>query len=202
MPVWESGEIFMNTKGNNRSVMRTKALFKKGLSDLMLQKPPGQITVRELSDYVNLNRGTFYLHYKGIYDLLEQMEDELITDFQAILAQHSAEDMQGKPFSMLYDIYRLLAQNADFCRALLSDKGWLPFFEKIKALVKEKCFADWSYLFPCKDSEFYEAYYAFMLSGTLGLLEHWLLGGMKQPVEEIASLTEQFIMHGMDFLSG
>ncbi|MDO4332132.1 MAG: TetR/AcrR family transcriptional regulator C-terminal domain-containing protein [Eubacteriales bacterium] len=192
----------MNTKGNNRSVMRTKALFKKGLSDLMLQKPPGEITVRELADYVNLNRGTFYLHYKGIYDLLEQMEDELITDFQTILMQHRADDMQGMPLSMLYDIYRLLAQNADFCRALLSDKGWLPFFEKIKVLVKEKCFEDWSHLFPHRDSASYEAYYSFMLSGTLGLLEYWLLSGMEQPVEEIASQTERFILHGMDSLSG
>lgn len=191
----------MNTKGNNRSVVRTKALFKKGLSELMQQKPPGEITVRELADYVNLNRGTFYLHYKGIYDLLEQMEDELITDFQAILTQHRAEEMHGKPFAMLNDIYRLLAQNADFCRALLSDKGWLPFFEKIKVLVKEKCFEDWSYLFPHSNSASYEAYYSFMLSGTLGLLEYWLLNGMEEPVEKIASETEQFILHGMDSLS-
>lgn len=49
----------MNTKGKNRSVQRTQALLKDGLTELMQTKPVQNITVRELTDYVNLNRGTF-----------------------------------------------------------------------------------------------------------------------------------------------
>ena len=64
----------MNTKGKNRSVQRTQALLKDGLTELMQTKPVQNITVRELTDYVNLNRGTFYLHYRDIQDLLEHLE--------------------------------------------------------------------------------------------------------------------------------
>ena len=56
------------------SVQRThQALLKDGLTELMQTKPVQNITVRELTDYVNLNRRTFYLHYRDIQDLLEHL---------------------------------------------------------------------------------------------------------------------------------
>ena len=51
-------------KNQSRSVMRTQNLLKTGLIELMQEKPVQQITVKELVEHVDLNRGTFYLHYK------------------------------------------------------------------------------------------------------------------------------------------
>ena len=48
----------METK-ENRSIQRTQALLKDGLTALMKQKPIQKISVKELTDSVNLNRGTF-----------------------------------------------------------------------------------------------------------------------------------------------
>jgi AcrR family transcriptional regulator len=39
------------------------------------------ITVRELSDLVDINRATFYLHYKNVFDMVEQIENEMIENF-------------------------------------------------------------------------------------------------------------------------
>lgn len=190
----------MNTKGTNRSVLRTKALLKQGLSELMLIKPPSKITVSELTAYVNLNRGTFYLHYKDIYDLLDQMEDEYANELLAILSSHRSDGIQEKPFDLIRDVFRFLGENADFCRAVLSDSRHDPYISKIKNLVKEKCFTDWEYIFSGKNKEQYDVFFPFVLSGIIGILEHWLFGGMEQSVDEITLLTEQFVMHGMDAL--
>lgn len=190
----------MNTKGNNRSVIRTKALLKQGLAELMLTKPPSKITVRELTDYVNLNRGTFYLHYKDIFDLLDQMEDESAAELLAILSSHTPEELSNKPFCLIQDVFRFLGENAEFCKAVLSDSRHDPYISKIKNLVREKCFTDWDYLFAGKSKEKYDIFFSYMLSGTIGILEHWLFGGMVQSVDEIAALVEDFVMHGMDAL--
>ncbi len=72
-------------KKQNRSVLRTQNLLKTGLIELMQKKSVQQITVKELVEHVDLNRGTFYLHYKDIFDLLEQIEDELLENFREIL---------------------------------------------------------------------------------------------------------------------
>ena len=55
----------------DKRVIRTKALLIRSLSALMKQKNIKDITVKELCEYADINRGTFYLHYKDIYDMLD-----------------------------------------------------------------------------------------------------------------------------------
>ena len=58
----------MNDNNLDSRVRRTKRLLRQGLTELLKQKSIKKITVRELSELIDINRGTFYLHYKDIYD--------------------------------------------------------------------------------------------------------------------------------------
>ena len=49
----------MAEKAVDSRVRRTKRLLKQGLTELMAQKSIKKITVRELSELVDINRGTF-----------------------------------------------------------------------------------------------------------------------------------------------
>ena len=46
----------------DKRVARTKTRLKEGLADLMTRKSIQEITVKELVEYVHINRSTFYLH--------------------------------------------------------------------------------------------------------------------------------------------
>ena len=70
----------MNEKKMDSRVRRTKKLLREGLAQLMQEKSVKKISVRELSDLVEINRGTFYLHYKDIFDLVKEIEDELFEE--------------------------------------------------------------------------------------------------------------------------
>ena len=63
----------MTEKKEDRRVRRTKKLLTQGLIQLMQEKQIKDITVRELADLVDVNRGTFYLYYRDIFDMLEQI---------------------------------------------------------------------------------------------------------------------------------
>ena len=63
-------------KKEDRRVRRTKKLLSQGLIELMQHKQVKDITVRELAERVDVNRGTFYLYYRDIFDLLERLEDK------------------------------------------------------------------------------------------------------------------------------
>ena len=58
-------------------VKRTKTSIINAFLQLRARKPPERITVKELADLANINKATFYLHYKDIYDLSEHLENEL-----------------------------------------------------------------------------------------------------------------------------
>ena len=65
----------------DRRVRKTKKQLRQGLTQLLQTKNINEISVRELSDLVDINRGTFYLHYRDIYDLLDQIEQEMFEQF-------------------------------------------------------------------------------------------------------------------------
>ena len=49
----------------DRRVKRTEALLKDTLTTLLAEKDFPQITIRDITDRADLNRGTFYLHYRS-----------------------------------------------------------------------------------------------------------------------------------------
>lgn len=64
----------------DKRVARTKTRLKEGLADLMTRKSIQEITVKELVEYVHINRSTFYLHYSDISNMLENVKRELIEE--------------------------------------------------------------------------------------------------------------------------
>ena len=61
----------MDGKKVDRRVRKTKRQLRQALTVLLQEKPIKDITVREIADMVDINRGTFYLHYKDVFDMLE-----------------------------------------------------------------------------------------------------------------------------------
>lgn len=190
----------MNTKGKNRSVQRTQALLKDGLTELMLTKPIQNITVRELTDYVNLNRGTFYLHYKDIRDLLEHLENDILDEFIEITNAHQPQDMKGKPFPLICDLYKFLEKNSDFIKLVLVDNQEQIFMNRIKEIIRERCMNNWDELFANADPRMSEIYSSYVLSGCIGIIENWIRNDTRQSPEELARYTENIMMNGLNIL--
>ena len=62
----------------DRRVVRTKQQIRRALIELLAEKGESSIAVRELAQRANINRGTFYIHYKDIHDLVSQLMEEAI----------------------------------------------------------------------------------------------------------------------------
>ena len=190
----------MNTKGKNRSVQRTQALLKDGLTELMMTKPVQNITVRELTDYVNLNRGTFYLHYKDIQDLLEHMENEMLDEFVEITNAHQPQDMNGKPFPLICDLYKFLGKNSEFVKLVLVTNQEYNFKERLKDIIQKRCMNDWIEVFDNTDPKLSEIYSSYVLSGCIGIIENWIKNDTRQSPEELARYTEDIMLNGLNIL--
>ncbi|MGN1148936.1 MAG: TetR/AcrR family transcriptional regulator, partial [Lachnospiraceae bacterium] len=123
----------------DRRVRKTRALLLQGLIQLMNEKDIKDISVKELSDLVDINRGTFYLHYNDIYDMLDKVEDELFQEFNEILDR----DLTDKALIMssrttLMDIFSFLEKHRDIAKVMLGPHGDLAFVNRLKELVKER----------------------------------------------------------------
>ena len=67
---------------DNRSTRRTRSAIREALTEMLALKPVGKITVQELIDRANICRTTFYAHYEDIYDLLSEVEDDILSEIR------------------------------------------------------------------------------------------------------------------------
>ena len=184
----------------DRRVRKTRRQLRECLITLLKEKKVQDITVRELTAMADLNRGTFYLHYKDVFDLLEKTEAELQEDFNQLVCKHDAVDLKQRPSVIFNEIYSLVYDNADLIEILLGENGDLNFVNRLKQLIREKCLKDWMEVFRSGNAAAFDAFFSFIVSGCIGLVQYWLQTGLKETPEQMAKLTEHIITKGIGVL--
>lgn len=178
-------------------VRRTKRLLRQGLTELLKEKSIKKITVRELSERVDINRGTFYLHYKDIYDLVAQIEQELFDEFETILQNYTITDLKTQPHRIFSDICGFLYANRDICAALLGENGDIDFIINMRKFLREKCLRDITAHYALENLTAYHYVYAYFEAGVVGLVRYWLEHPEDNITpEEIAVLIEKIFWEG------
>ena len=95
-------------KKEDRRVRRTKKMLTQALTRLMQEKQIKEITVRELTDLADMNRGTFYLYYRDVYDMLEKLEDSMFEALDSIAALHENDAARQETKPILLDVFRFI----------------------------------------------------------------------------------------------
>ena len=183
-------------QNDERRVRKTKKAMQDALAGLLLEKPLKNISVREIAEIADINRGTFYLHYRDVYDMVEQLQSEFFERFNVIFDNYEPEKRTDNIFPVIAAVFQLLAENADFARVLLGKNGDAAFLDKLKNLLREKCFVNAQKLLNIKNDEEFYYFFHYITSGCVGIFDAWLNGGMKETPLEMASFTEKFILDG------
>jgi AcrR family transcriptional regulator len=66
---------------------KTKRSIANAFLQVRSKKDIERITVKELADLAEISKATFYLHYKDIYDLSDQLSDKMIEDILLHISQ-------------------------------------------------------------------------------------------------------------------
>lgn len=182
-------------KKEDRRVRRTKKLLSQGLIQLMQEKQVKDITVRELADLVDVNRGTFYLYYRDIFDMLDSLEQELFDQLNGLIAAHKGEPVLTHARPILQELFHLIEENQDLCRVLLSQNGDMKFLERLSDMVQRDFRKEW--LDISKDEVAFDYCYAFGALGFIGLLRTWLSRGCTEKADDMAALADKMIRQGL-----
>ncbi|MFC5467494.1 TetR/AcrR family transcriptional regulator [Cohnella suwonensis] len=86
------------TKKTDPRVKRTKQMFKDALVSLIREGDKSKITVQSVAERAELNRATFYLHYRDLEDLTERMMDDILAELFESIA--GAPDITRMPVEL------------------------------------------------------------------------------------------------------
>ena len=183
-------------KKEDRRVRRTKKLLTQALTELMQQKQVKEITVTELTDLADMNRGTFYLYYKDIFDMLEHIEDNMFQALNEILERHEKENVVQETEPILRDILGFIEENQEMVRVLLSPHGDMNFLHRLNDVLREKCLQFVRRVAPNEGEASFDYRYSFVVFGTAGLIRAWVNRNCAESTAEIAQMAGRMIRTG------
>lgn len=104
----------------------------------MNEKSFHSITVTDITKVADINRATFYSHFKDKYDLLEQVVDEILREFEGIITNYYAsKDHTKKPIDLYISIFLHIKQRGNFYKLTLNSEKSLKFWKKLLEVFYE-----------------------------------------------------------------
>lgn len=184
----------MDVLKQDRRIRRTQKLLKESLLELMEQKDFKNISVKDITELADLNRGTFYLHYADTYCLLQEMESEVLEDFQSMITSYRDVFRKESLLPMVIPIIQYIEENKKICKILFENSASNDFVNRFHNLVSENGIAIFKEQFPSASENTLGYFLEFITYGLTGVLKKWLDTGMRQPKEEIAEFVDKVVM--------
>jgi len=183
----------------DRRTRRTKKLLTEAFVELLAQKKLNEITIKELCEKADINRGTFYLHYQDIYDLKRQIEADIYEELAGLIVPFpNVKDLDS--YQLFYNMFSFTKKNADLFNALLGPNGDISFLTNLNTLFKQYYLSPLMQGQPIAYTRNIEYAYNFVSAGFTGLVTSWLTSNDNCSIEEMAKLTSKMVFDGLPAL--
>ncbi len=187
----------MEKKKTDRRVQKTRRAIRRAFVQMLSRKELDCITVTDIAEAADINRKTFYNYYSGVADVLAEIEDELVTAFQADLQDYDfgqeVEDVR-LAFGRLWD---LIAGDQEFYHRLFHQGKDFHLVEKLTEMLRERSLE--CYLaHGGADPQVVEIAVDFVVSGVMAVQKHWFLSGQRMPLDQLCRITVEIAKHGVN----
>lgn len=170
----------------NQRVKLTKRIFKETLIELLKEKAIYNIKVKELCDRAELNRTTFYKYYENIYDVLVDIEYDVLKDCEQCINE-IADITESQVKNILYKQLCNIQKNKDIYYLLLINSADKDFYGKLMKttidFLKKKIEQANVDL-----GENYEYIFSYIIAGTIDIIKRWLYENIGLDANHITNL--------------
>ncbi len=184
----------------DRRKQRSRHALREALIALILEKGYEAVTVQDITDRANLNRGTLYLNYSDKRDLLlsssNDVYNELLAQFVPITSDNLTTDVPERHLTI---IFQHVAANANFYRVMLGEHGVPAFITRLRHTITEVSLGRLKQL---RELASLSAIPSDLIAGyaggaIIGVVEWWLENDMPITPEALAQYTLELTTNGL-----
>lgn len=184
----------MEKQSEDRRSRRSRRLLKEGLLQMMQEKRFSEITVRDITERMDLNRGTFYLHYPDTAALLQSVEEDMLAEAQALVDAHMAESTAERTLRpVLLPILDYVVEHRTTIGTLLDSNSASGFVDRLQKLIYRNGSRLTEAWFRDVSPEQLDYLMSFLTYGLIGLVKEWFGRGMDLPGEELVSMADRLV---------
>lgn len=173
----------------DRRVRKTKKAIQDVFCELTKEKKLNEITIKELCAKADINKSTFYLHYRDIYDLANSIQNILIGDVCKIIDEYPYNETIAKAPEMWSRIAMAHFKNSNDLGALMRRPGLSFMVREMEKAVVETImdkFVAAGMKLHSDDYFHHHLYVTFVISGYMGVLREFDVSEMEHAMLEVS----------------
>jgi AcrR family transcriptional regulator len=179
----------MSEKAEYRNAIRSRNLIRKAFVELLHEKGFERITVTDIVSRADINRGTFYAHYRDTMAVLDQIENEIAVQMEGLIEECNKKDLIKDPMPVLLEMGRILQDNFEFYRLLITSSESGSFLRKLRTVFVKKMMDDPRTKARYRNRDKFYINLTFFAGGMTAVYEDWFAGKIDKPSEEIAAMV-------------
>ncbi|SDB59164.1 transcriptional regulator, TetR family [Ruminococcaceae bacterium FB2012] len=178
----------MPERSNDRRAQKTRKALTNALSELLTEKELHKITVQEICDKADVNRGTLYRHYLDVYDLYDKIEKDTIVSFGLLMLE-----LEEGPADVFFKkIIGYISENRSIFGMVFSPNTTGQLRSKLSEIIKGVFMQK---QLEKEESSLSEAELDYMCSyraqGCIAVIADWVTGGFKEPEEQMIGIISK-----------
>ena len=169
-------------KLEDRRVAMTKRMLKEALTEMLREMDLYHVSIRELCQRADINRTTFYKYYGSQFDLLSDMENDLLEFLSRTIREYASN-----PKIIIRTVCEYLENHREFGRLIINNNVDPLFPQKIFSMpvlreaVLEKNPGQ-------QDAAAREYLFNYLTYGAYSVISLWLKKEQRESPEQIAGM--------------
>lgn len=180
----------------DRRIRKTKNAIYEALLKLAAVIPIGEITISQLCREADINRATFYTYYRNVLDVLEEIEDDQIQEFDEIMSGYSLKEIVEDPYELLNQFNKMILNEAEKYLPLIVKERRNRFTEKIVSNLSNYYSEEIKRVSDLSDAQI-KIVLRFTFTGTMGVYTDWLDSDDDTPLYDITDTIADVLINGL-----
>lgn len=189
-------EIKMDSQKIDSRTRKTKRAIRNAFAKLLTEKEIDEITVREISEFAEINRKTFYRYYGGIYQVIDEIENEVVSAFESVLQDTDLKNILEHPYQIFENLTAIINSDLDFYGYLLSMQNNVSLVSKVTSMIKEKTKQAMIEQLEI-EGQLADVILECAITGMISVYQKWFLSGRRDSLEIISDTISIMSFHGV-----
>jgi len=183
----------------DRRIRKSKRAIRQALVKMLSQKNLEDITITEISKEADVNRKTFYNYYETTYQVIEEIENDIVRSFEEVLSNINIKEDLKQPIKIFETLTSIIQNDFEFYSDLIKSQkvGGIILISKISDIFKQRVRA----VLPVEmfeDDFTMELSINFIIAGMLEVYKVWLQDSKGISLEKLSKGMSTIIFLGLN----
>lgn len=182
-------------KRPDRRNEKTRRAIRQAFREIFAKKKDiSKVSVKEVVEKADISKSTFYAHYRDIYAIIEDLENEMLDIINQTIDEYLINrDKQNKTDVYLNSLLASVDKNRSLFVLVFASNSQDHFISRLRRYLSKKINDNPNILIHWAEPRQKDAAISFLVNGMVYLIADFYRGTIKLDVQELGSFMNEII---------